>query len=527
MRCLITLPGDLRSFLRIGVLTLFALALAGRPLSVTAGLPEKIQAVINGPNYQQANWGLLFVDLQTGETVYELNADKLFAPASVTKLYSVAAALDAFGAAHRFETSIYRRGEVDSAGVLHGNLILLASGDLTFGGRTDAEGHIVFKNTDHTYANGGTSAELTAPDPLAGIKDLARQVAEAGIRRVPGEVLVDDRLFEKAEGTGSGPSRVTPILVNDNLIDFTITPGVTGTPATVKWRPETSAIRVDAFVDTVTNETNVEITDAGIGRLIVRGRITANANPLVRVHEVDDAASFARSLLIEALRRQGVVVEASPLQLNRPDLLPPANAYRPESRVATFRSPPFSEEARLILKVSHNLHASTLPLLLAARNHQWRLAEGLHWQREFLLRAGVAANTISFGGGAGGSRSDYTTPRATVQLLRYMSTRKDFPVYEDGLPVLGEDGTLARAVDSESPARGKVRAKTGTLYFENTLNNRELLVSKALAGYLTTAKGRRLAFTMFVNGTHLPDATETKREGRTLGKLCEIVYGEL
>ena len=123
-------------------------------------------------------------------------------------------------------------------------------------------------------------------------------------------------------------------------------------------------------------------------------------------------------------------------------------------------------------------------------------------------------------------RFSAVVPRATVQLLRHLSTRKDFSVFEEALPVLGEDGTLARSVDPDSPARGKVRAKTGTLYFENTMNNRELLTSKALAGYLTTAKGRRLAFAMFVNGTHLPDATETRREGRTLGKLCEIVYGE-
>ena len=120
MRCLFAIPQTLRTVSCSVLPACLALTLAATPLAVAGGLPEKIQNVINGTNYQQATWGLLFVDLQTGETVYELNADKLVAPASVTKLYTVAAALDTFGAGHHFETSIYRRGEVDSAGVLRG-----------------------------------------------------------------------------------------------------------------------------------------------------------------------------------------------------------------------------------------------------------------------------------------------------------------------------------------------------------------------------------------------------------------------
>src|SRR5207248_3658938 len=142
------------------------------------------------------------------------------------------------------------------------------------------------------------------------------------------------------------------------------------------------------------------------------------------------------------------------------------------------QSPPLSESARLILKVSHNLHASTLPLIVAARKGKRTLDDGLHVQRDFLKHAGIDVETISFGGGAGGSRADYTTPRATVQLLRYMATRPDFAAYEAGLPVLGSDGTLHDAVAADSPARGKVRAKTGTLSWRDRRNGRTLLTSQ-------------------------------------------------
>jgi D-alanyl-D-alanine carboxypeptidase/D-alanyl-D-alanine-endopeptidase (penicillin-binding protein 4) len=491
-------------------------------------LPTRLEAVINSADYKHAHWGLYMVDQATGETVYEHNVDKLFAPASTTKLYSVATALAVLGPDFRFETPVYRRGEVGS-GVLNGDLILVASGDLTLGGRTDEQGRIAFKDNDHTYANGNNKGELTAPDPLAGIKDLARQVAAAGIERVRGDVLVDDRLFDKATSTGSGPGQITPILVNDNLIDIVVTPGEAGAPAMVTWRPETAAFQVDGRVETIRpgEETSITVRSSAGNRIVVRGRIPAGRQPILRVVEVDSPATFARTLLIEALNAAGVTVDASPLEKSATEQLPPRDTYSSLSRVATLKSPPFSENATLILKVSHNLHASTLPLLVAVQKGLRTEAEGLRLQHDFLELAGIDADTISFGGGAGGSRADYTTPRTTVQLLKYMAQHPAAEVYRRALPVLGLDGTLATAVDSSSPAKGKVRAKTGTLFWQNTMNNRPLLTSKALAGYLESSKGRQLIFAFFVNNTHLEKADDTAKVGRTLGKLCEIVHEEL
>lgn len=490
-------------------------------------LSGRIESVVDAPEFKHASWGLLIADQDSGDTLYERHPDKLFVPASTTKLFSVAAALATLGADDRFETPVYALGKIDDQGRLDGDLVLVASGDLSLGGRTDAAGRITFRENDHIYASLDGKAELTEADPLAGLNDLARQVAAAGITRIGGDVLIDDRLFEPARGTGSGPSRLTPIMVNDNLIDFLISPAATaGSPAEVKWRPESSAYQVDPQVETVeaAGSTQIEVSSTDGRRFVVRGSIAVDRRPLVVVSEVADAAEFARSLLIEALRRAGVVVEASPLAAAGRERLPARDGYTGLHRVALLTSPPFAESAKLILKVSHNLHASTLPLLVAARHGERTLAAGLRRQREFLATAGVDVDSISFGGAAGGDRADYITPRAAVQLLRHMASRPDFAAYQAALPVLGIDGTLAGALADHSPARGKIQAKTGTLLWSNTMNGGYIVTSKALAGYATTAGGRRLAFAMFVNNVPIRESHETTRLGQVLGRLCEIMY---
>jgi D-alanyl-D-alanine carboxypeptidase/D-alanyl-D-alanine-endopeptidase (penicillin-binding protein 4) len=490
-------------------------------------LSPAIRKVVNEPRFKHAHWGILVVDRATGEVVYEHNSDKLFAPASTTKLYSVASALEHLGAGYRFRTPVYRRGDI-VGGVLRGDLILVASGDLTMGGRTDERGEIAFTDADHTYANGSRTTQLTSPDPLAGLDQIARQVANAGIEEITGEVVVDARLFETASSSGSGPSKVTPILINDNLVDITVTPGSNGELAQIDWRPRAPCYDVKSHIQTVAAEdrASIEIRETEGGRLELHGQIPVDHPPIIRVYEVPDPQNWARSLLIDALRRADIEVAADPLQPNASDKLPDASEYEHLDRVAELESPPFSENARLILKVSHNLHASTLPLLVAARHGKRKLNDGLQMQHDFLKRAGVEVESISFGGAAGGANSDFTTPRANVELLRYMTTRPDFDVYFRALPVLGVDGTLHEAVASDSPAVGKAQAKTGTLYWYNGMNDSYLLTSKALAGYMTGKSGRELVFSFVVSGVHLDEIEQRSEIGKKLGQLCEIVYVE-
>jgi D-alanyl-D-alanine carboxypeptidase/D-alanyl-D-alanine-endopeptidase (penicillin-binding protein 4) len=529
-----------------GALSLVCLVGSGLPLSLSGGvvpygltpgpprprgqaaddLAARIEAVTHGPDYKHSRWGVLVVDADTGKPVYEHNADQLFAPASVTKLFSCGAALVAFGTDHKYETPVYARGEL-AEGRLRGDLILVARGDLSLGGRTDAHGKLAFKDTDHIYAGGlNNKSELTDTDPLAGLADLARQVRRAGVRKVEGDVLIDDRYFAHAGGSGSGPVLLTPIMVNDNLLDVTITPAdQPGRPAHITLRPATPFLQVDALVETVAagRKARVEVEHVGNQRYVLRGQVPAGSRPLLRVCPVDEPNGFARALFIEALRKEGVAVEASSLRPPAAEL-PERDSYPRLKRVALYTSPPLAEFLKVTLKVSHNLYASTLPLLLAVKEGKRTLPEGMHLQKKVLAGLGVEVGSIALETGAGGGNGDRVTPRATVQLLQGLSRRPDFPAFKAALPVLGVDGTLADAVAADSPARGKVWAKTGTYGDHDLLNERLILRSKSLAGVMTTRAGRNLAFALFVNEVPQPPGLTTPREGKVLGRLCEILY---
>src|SRR5262249_41176539 len=187
------------------------------------------------------------------------------------------------------------------------------------------------------------------------LKQLAKQIKAAGIREITGDVLIDDRLFAPARGTGSGPEMLSPIIVNDNVVDVVVTPAdEPGKPASVRIRPETSFVQMDAQVSTVAEgkETRVDILTVGARRFAVRGQIPVKRRPLVRIFPVDDRAAYARTLLIEVLRREGVTVRVSPLG-SAGAALPDRDRSPKLKRVAVFESPPLSEAIKVTLKISH------------------------------------------------------------------------------------------------------------------------------------------------------------------------------
>src|SRR5438128_2168207 len=120
------LPGILsRSVRNCAMMTIAWASCQYLPTAAYAESPaSQIEEVMNGSDYKHAQWGVLAVDMETGAPVYEHDPDKLFAPASTTKLYSVAAALDGLGADHQFKTRVIRRGNIDDDGGLNGDLIL-------------------------------------------------------------------------------------------------------------------------------------------------------------------------------------------------------------------------------------------------------------------------------------------------------------------------------------------------------------------------------------------------------------------
>ena len=337
-------------------------------------------------------------------------------------------------------------------------------------------------------------------------------------------MLIDDRLFAKTRGSGSGPDAVSPILVNDNIIDVIVTPGdKPGDRATVTTRPATAFAQTDFEVVTSQEGTGplVSVNATGPNAFSVRGRIPVKSKPFVRIYAVEDPALYARCLFIECLRKAGVRVNAP---LNRPTKSDFPETYENAAKIATFTSPPLSEAIKVTLKVSHNLYASTLPCLVAAKEGKKTAEQGLSIQGKLLKDLGVDVKTISFGGGAGGQSADCVTPRATVQLIQGMRKRPEWEAYRNGFPTLGVDGTLHDVIAKDGPGAGKAFGKTGTLIWNDAMNGRSLLRSKALAGVTTTSKGSDLTFAVFVNDVPLPPGVGSSREGKALGSIAEAIY---
>lgn len=485
---------------------------AALPLTGTVQpVPEAIAQIMGKPVYREAKWALRVVDLDSGRVLYDKQAGQPMLIGSVRKLFSVGLALEALGPGHVFRTPVYRRGTVDATGVLHGDLIVVASGDLAMGGRANADGSFAIPNEDHNEANALGNATLSAPDPLAGFDRLATQVAASGIRQVTGEVIVDDRLFEHFDFRGE--FKVSPMFVNDDVVDVVI-----DSKAGVDWRPKSQAFGVQSGLapgapgSALHLELDPELPTC-FGAAACFGRVAGSlpagfvppltgSYPLIRTFRITDPSTYARTVFIEALARAGVAAAAPTVARNPALLLPPASSYADTARVAELVSHPYRDFARLILKVSYNLGADTSLMLLGLTQGATTLAGAQAVESAQLANQfGIQPAALHFVDGSGGDLTTATNEAITT-LLAGMQRRPGFAAFRDALPQLGIDGSLGFVKDFEADptlagARGQVQAKTGT--FVEGSERGAILRAQALAGYIDTRGGARLAFTLAVN----------------------------
>src|SRR4029077_350317 len=223
----------------------------------------------------------------------------------------------------------------------------------------------------------------------------------------------------------------------------------------------------------------------------------------------------------------GIQIKSGPAP-NVTDFSPYARFYATENQVAEHVSPPLSEEIKVTLKVSQNLHAGMGPYLLGtliAKDTKAPLDAGFKVEREFLQSAKLDLSGAAQGDGAGGDWADLFSPDFMVHYLTYWTTRPDYEVFFKALPILGKDGTLAK-IQTNSPGAGHVFAKTGTFGSEDKLNSKMMLNGKGLAGYVLTKDGKRLAFAAYVNHVSLaPDPDSAQQvAGQALGEIAAAAY---
>lgn len=508
-------------------ITCFVLAAAGVLAGCGAGsspdhgVSADVRAVMNQPRYAGATWGLRVVDAHTGDVVLDERPDEAFFIGSVRKLFSVGERLDQVGPDHHDDTPVHAQGTV-AGGVLQGNLILVASGDLTMGGRTNPDGSIAISDYDHNEANSLGNAVQTRPDPLAGYRSLAAQVARSGITRVAGDVVIDDRLFQPFPYRGEFDLR--PIFVNDDVIDLTINPTQPGQPAALDWRPKSAALGVGNGLLTGAAGSGFSFDLApeflpciGLPNCAaqVSGTIPVDFKPqftgtfpLTRSIRITRPDNYARTVFIEALQAAGVAVDAPAVKENPVQLLPPQGAYPASSRVAQLVGLPYADYARLILKVSYNLGADTSLLLWGKTQGVDNMDATLAVERGHLARHyGVPESEYEFFNGSGGGDTKALT-RAVTTFLARMRESAHFDTYFDALPILGTDGSLAFVRDYTADptlagATGQVRAKTGT-NVEGTESGL-LVKGQAFGGYIHARSGRELIYTVVVNHAQAAD----------------------
>lgn len=468
------------------------------PAQTLPELQAKIAEILARPELAPAIVGIKVVSLDNGRVLFEENAHKLLRPASNMKIYTVAAALDRLSPDYRFVTSVYAPTPPDAAGVIRGNLTIFGRGDPSIAAR--------FNNGDY----------------LKAINDLAERIAAAGVKRVEGDLVGDESYFVGPK-YGSGwhwedltwyyGAEVTPLTVNDNALDLFIKPGsVVGQPAVITTGPpdplltivnkvvtSPKGVRREISIHRELNENTVTI----IGSIPLEDRgytggIGISHPGLLFVYLLRTSLAQKGVVITGKSRTTGTVAQPSPITV-APVLGTngASTAVAPvQNEIATLQSPPFSLIAAQTLKPSQNLYTELILRTLgkvtplpATTSSLGETSEnlGLEAVKSFLKTAGIRPESLLLDDGSGLSRNDMITAEASVQLLVFMSKHRYAQVFRDALPIAGVDGTLRNRMRG-TPAENNVRAKTGSLSS-----------ASSLGGYVTTAAGEKLAFSITVN----------------------------
>jgi len=463
---------------------------AASPLPLAAAL----DAVFDDPLLARA---LVAVRVDTlgaaPTTLYARNSGTLVMPASNMKLLTLAVAADRLGWDYRYETRLEATGPIDQ-GVLHGDLVVVGGGDPTIA-PADA-----------------------APSPV--FAEWIDALRQAGISRVDGRIVGDDRLFE---GAGLGPgwswdylaagyaAPTSALSYNTNQVALQIAPGaVAGDPASIDVLPAGHGLFVENEVTTgaAGAPASVDlIRMPGDARLVVRGAVPAGGGPVARSAAVDEPAKFFAESFRLAVEAAGIPVRDGAWAVG--DLAaPPADAGR--TVLARHLSAPLSEFAGPFMKASVNFDSEMLvrTIGLVATNHGTTTA-GRDAERLTLEAWGVPPDAVVIADGSGLSRYNFVSADAVVAVLTHVwqDDRLRDP-FVAALPVAGVDGTLASRMRGTALA-GRVEAKTGTI--ANV---------RALSGFLETSSGGHLAFSAIVNNFTAPSADVDAIVERALLKIA-------
>jgi D-alanyl-D-alanine carboxypeptidase/D-alanyl-D-alanine-endopeptidase (penicillin-binding protein 4) len=468
-----------------------------RPAAATA--PDAVAALgahiteqLAAPALERSTWGIVVTSLRNNQTLYALNPGRLLLPASNMKMVTLAAAAERLGWDFTYQTEVLAVGAIDF-GYLDGDLLVVGTGDPTI---DDWDGAA-------TYL----------------FKTWAERLKNVGIRVVGGRIIGDDNTFDdEAFGAGwawddlsaSYSAGAGALQFNQNSAQMSVAPGgAAGAPAAVTLLPASSGLRLHNHLTTGAEGTPLTMTLRrlpGADVIELRGTVPLDQKPFSRNVSVDNPTRYFVSRLREALVDAGIEVRGEAVDV---DDLPSPPSRAEGVRVLVHRSPPLSSIADTMMKLSQNLFAETMLRSVGGPASHDTIEAGRAAVRGVLDSWGIDTRQIVIADGSGLSRYNLATPAALVALLErvWRDERLRGP-FEASLPVAGREGTLASRMKG-TPAEGNARAKSGS--FSNT---------RAISGYVATADGEPLAFSILTNNYGGPAEDVESAQDRIIGSLA-------
>ena len=450
------------------------------------GLTAKIAERLAHPELRRGQIGIKVVSLNTGKVLFQQNGEKYFMPASNMKNFTVATALEKLTPDFKFVTSVYSTSAPDPSGVVKG-LRVFGRGDVSI------------------------SDAFNDGDKFRGLDRLADAIIAAGVKRVEGDIIGDETYFtgDPVSGTWEWDdlqfyygAEVSALPLNDNAQSLSVVPGPVGYACSVKFLPFNPLVQIRNLCTTTAAGTPRTLRiEKKVDRNIVEisGNLPAGNSGFSGFVSVSRPAELFVALLRQRLESKGVTVTGQTRAVNSKTAVP----VEMSTEIAKLESPPLSVIAARTMKPSQNMYTETL-LWTLGEDRRSKLAAagaqpstrdsaelGIEAVEAFLKEIGVADDGIIQHDGSGLSRHDLITPEAVVQLYSYMAKQSRFSqAWRDSLTIGGVDGTLRNRF-SGTKASGNVRGKTGTIDQVS-----------ALSGYVTTAGGEQLAFSIVVNGVN-------------------------